>query len=325
MSPNVREVVHRWLDEAGSSMGGDAARRSDALLELETTIYERLEERTRQGELPDEAIRDVLDAMGEPAAIGGGFLPMRPLVAPEQTRSFFAYALMLFAVHFLLVIGATVVGRGFSVPPIRIAPIEGPKAVLPILARAVETFVFDCGAVLCGFLVFRRLGWMIRFPRAALAVSPDRRRCLESASFLALVLVVVDFFRDNLLAIYLHGPGETSHVPLVGPGIVDNLLLFNVWLGLAIARDLLYAFRGERRATLGVDLLGCCVGLYCLLRMVATEHLVDLGPASGVLGTAADGVGALLNTSFTLIALAAAALLAARVVRRGFRLALLRG
>jgi hypothetical protein len=111
----------------------------------------------------------------------------------------------------------------------------------------------------------------------------------------------------------------------VGPGIVDNLLLFNVWLGLAIARDLLYAFRGERRSTLTMDLLGCSVGLYCLLRMVATERLVDLGPASGVLGTAADGVGALLNTSFTLIALAAAALLAARVVRRGFRLALLRG
>lgn len=325
MSPNVHDVVHRWLDEAGSSMGGDAARRRDALLELETTIYERVEERTRQGELPEEAVQDVLDAMGDPTSVGNGFLPMRPLVAPEQTRSFFAYALILFAVHFLLVLGATVADRTFAVPPVRIGPIEDWKRLLPILARAVETFVFDCGAVLCFFLVFRPLGLMIRFPRAALAVAPDRRRCLESASFLALVLVVVDFFRDNLLAIYLRGPEATTQVPLVGPGIVDNLLLFNLWLGLAIGRDLLYAFRGERRSTLGIDLASCAVGLYCLLRMVATEHLVDLAPAAGVLGTAADGVGALLNTSFTLIALGAAALIAARVVRRAFRLALFRG
>lgn len=325
MSGQVRDIVHRWLDEAGSAMGGDAARRRDALLELETTIYERIEDRTRGGELPEEIVHDVLQMMGDPTQVGSDIQPMRPIVAPQQTRSFFAYTLILFAVHVLLVIGATVADRTFAIPPVRIHPIEDPKNILLFVGRLVETVVFDAGVVLCAFLVFGRLGLIVRFPRAALAVRQDRRRSIESACFLALVLVVVDFFRDNLLALYLRSPEGTTQVPLVGPGIVDNLLLINVWLGLAIVRDLLYAWKGERKKTLALDVVASVAGLYCLLRMIATEHLVDLGQATDSLGTTADGVGALLNTSFTLIALGAAALLAARVVRRSFRLALFRG
>ena len=51
--------------------------------------------------------------------------------------------------------------------------------------------------------------------------------------------------------------------------------------------------------------------------------MVDLSPAHEALGTSVDSLGGVLNMAFTVIALATAALLATRLVRRGFRLALL--
>ena len=50
MSADVKEKLQRWLDEASTAMGGDATERRDALLELETTILERIDERTTDGE-----------------------------------------------------------------------------------------------------------------------------------------------------------------------------------------------------------------------------------------------------------------------------------
>jgi hypothetical protein len=155
-----------------------------------------------------------------------------------------------------------------------------------------------------------------------LGVRPDARRCYTGAAFLALVLAVANFFRDNLLALYLPGPDGVTQIPFTGPGIVDNLPLLNVWIATAIVRELMYAQRGERRFTLVLDLVSNLFGLFCLLRIVATGRLVDLSLAQEVLGVNADGVGALLNTVFVLLALVTAAILAGRLVRRAWRLKL---
>jgi hypothetical protein len=51
---------------------------------------------------------------------------------------------------------------------------------------------------------------------------------------------------------------------------------------------------------------------------------VDLSLAQQVLGVNADGVGALLNTVFVLLALVTAAILAGRLVRRSWRFRVVR-
>ncbi|MHC4341488.1 MAG: HAAS signaling domain-containing protein [Planctomycetota bacterium] len=323
MTRKVEEVVHLWLDEAATAMGGDAAHRGDVLLELETTIYDRIEERTATGQIPAEAVRDVLDAMGDPAEVASSFVPVRPLVAIHQTRPFLVNLVVIFAVHFLLVIGASVAGQELAVPPLRITPIENAKNVLELLARALDTLLFDAGLLLCLFAVVPRLTRIFRFPRAALTVRPKVRRCYEISCFLALVFMVLNFFRDTLLAIYIPSESGTAIIPLVGPGIAENLLFFNAWILLAIGRELAYANFGESKRTLWLDIASNAAGLFCLLRIVATKHLVDLSPAREALGAATDGFTAVLNTTFTLLALAAAAMLAARVVRRALRLTLL--
>ncbi|MHC4670460.1 MAG: hypothetical protein ACYTFD_18910 [Planctomycetota bacterium] len=323
MSEQVQDAVQQWLDEAATAMGGEPAHRRDALLELEATILDRLDERARSGQVPDEAVQDVLEMMGDPAEIGSSFMPSRPLIAPHQTRPFLLHTTVVFAVHFLLVIGATVADHELSLGPLRILPMANAKSVLELLARAMRTLLFDGGLVLCVYALLPRLGRIVRFPRASLAVRPDARRCLLGAAFLALVLVVVNFFRDNLLALYLPDGDGVLQIPFVGPGIVDNLLLLNLWLAASIVRELLYARRGERTLSLAVDVAANVLGLFCLLRIVATKRLVDLSQAQEALGTAADGIGAVLNSVFVLIALVTAALLAARTMRRAFRLAFL--
>ena len=324
MTESVENAVREWLDDAATSMGGEAKRRRDVLLELETTILDRVDERTRTGQVPEEAVRDVLEMMGDPVEVGSSFVPTRPLIAPHQTRPFVLQAAVVFAAHFLLVIGATIADHELALGPLRIGPIPDAKSILEVMARAAKTLLFDVGAVLCVYALVPRLGRIIRFPRVSLAVRVDARRNIEGACFLVLVLVVVNFFRDNLLALYLPDGNGMLQIPFVGPGIVDNLLLLNLWLGIAIVREVIYAKLGERKLTLIVDVVSNAIGLFTLLRIVATKRLVDLSQAQEALGTAADGIGAVLNAIFALIALAAGAMLAARAVRRAFRLALLR-
>jgi len=324
MTGPVTEAVHQWLDEAATAMGGDSGRRRDVLLELETTIYDRLEERSG-GETPTtKDVTEVLIAMGEPAEVANSFMPVRPLLAPHQTRPFLLNVSAVFAVHMLFVIGATVAGKQFGFTSFRISPIENPGNALGVFARALGTLFFDIGLLLCVFAILPRLQRVIRFPRTSLIVRPKTRRSIELACFLTLALVVVDVFRNNLLALYVPSAEGTLIIPFIGQGIEDNILLLNLWLISAIARELLYVRFGESRSTLGLDVASNALGLVCLLRMVASRELVDLTGASDVLGSAAETLGPLLNTSFSLLAVGTAALLAARLVFRGFRLMMVR-
>ena len=88
MSADVKEKLQRWLDEASTAMGGDASERRDALLELETTILERIDERAVDGESQGEAIDIVLRDMGDSHEIGEAFLPQPALLPPHATRPF---------------------------------------------------------------------------------------------------------------------------------------------------------------------------------------------------------------------------------------------
>jgi hypothetical protein len=324
MTPGLEQKVQRWLDEAATAMGGRPDGRRDALLELEATILDRVEERTRAGQVPEEAIKDVLDALGDPAEVGSSFLPPAPLLPPAQARPYLLHTAMVFVAHFLVIVGATVAEHPFSLGPIRILPIGNPRNVIDLFVRAAGTLLFDAGAVLCAHIVLSRLGRISLLRRTTLAVRPDARRCTMNACFLGLVLVVANFFRDDLLALYLPTQDGVTQIPFAGPGIIGNLPLLNIWLATAIVREIMYAQRGERRFTLVLDLVSNLFGLFALLRIVATGQLVDLALAQEVLGVNADTVGALLNTVFVLLALVASATLAGRVVRRAWRLRLVR-
>ncbi len=320
MTGATEDKVQRWLDEAATAMGGRPEGRRDALLELEATILDKVDERTRKGQVPAEAVRDVLDALGDPAEVGSSFLPPAPLLPPAQARPYLLHTAMVFVAHFLVVVGATVAEHPLALGPIQIPPIANPRNVVELLLCAISTLFFDAGAVLCAHVLLPRLGRMGLLRRAAVGVRPDARRCTMNACFLALVLAVANFFRDSLLALYLPTADGVTQIPFTGPGIVDNLPLLNIWIATAIVRELMYAQRGERRFTLVLDLVSNVFGLFCLLRIVATGRLVDLSLAQEVLGVNADGVGALLNTVFVLLALVTSAILAGRLVRRSWRL-----
>ncbi|MEM8884210.1 MAG: permease prefix domain 1-containing protein [Planctomycetota bacterium] len=313
--------VQDWLEEAGGAMGGDATGRRDALLELESAIYEKVEERTATGESEEQAVEIVLRDMGDPVSIGHAFVPQSPIIAPERTRSFYLYTCALFAVHFVLVISATMAGQPLTLGPLQIRPIAD-STPWNLFARAAEVLVFDAGVMLVAFMFRSRLGRLVRLRVAEERAGTNKRRHFETAAFLALVLVVANFLRDNLLALYLlDGDGEgTLQVPLLGSGFTNNLILFNVWMLLAMAREVWFGFKGETRGAMLLDVVARSVGIFCLLRIVATRKLVDLTAAKHVLGTDADTVGSLLNSAFSLIALVTAALIAIALVKRLFRL-----
>ncbi|MFQ5843989.1 MAG: hypothetical protein ACE5JG_03285 [Planctomycetota bacterium] len=284
MSQEAGHKVRRWLDEASTAMGGDARSRRDALLELETTILERVEERTRHGESETQAITGVLETLGDSHEVGASFEPSRPLLPAHATRPFLIQVAIVFAAHFLLVLGATVAGRSLDLPFGSVTPLPTPTGLFALLLRALETLCFDAGFLLLLHAALPPLRRLVRFPHLNLTVQHDRARRLQSAFFLGLILVVINFLRDDLLALYVPGEGGTAQVPFVGPGLAANLLFLNIWLAFLIVRDLLYARLKERRLTLGLDLLAGVCGLFCLLRIVAADRLVDLSAAAESLG-----------------------------------------
>jgi len=324
MSRTATSEVQRWLDEAGAAMGGDPKRRREALLELETTIWERLDD-LGDGDPSEDDVRFVLAALGDPAEMGSSFLPAPPLVAGHHTRAFYLHTASVFAVHFLFVVGATLAQAPFGVAPLRVEPITDPGSVLQLVGRLLGTLVFDAGLVLCSYVAFRRIRRMVRFPRADVAVRPVRHRCFQTAAFFLLVLVLFNFFRDSLFAIYVTTDDGILGYPLTGQGFLDNMALLNIWLGLAVVREVLYGVFGERRGTLGLDLANGALGLYALLRIVATRQLIYLSGTRELLGPQAEAVSGFLNATFGILALVAAAVTAAGLVRRLFRLALIRG
>ncbi|MHC4940479.1 MAG: hypothetical protein ACYTHK_16190 [Planctomycetota bacterium] len=318
MTSATRDAVHEWLEEAAGAMGGDANQRREALLELESAIYERIDERTTGGEDESDAARAVLIDMGDAIEIGHRFVPQRPLIAPESTRTFLIYTFALFAVHFVMVIGASLASQAIALGPLRIRPFADSSAP-ELIARAIEVLLFDAGLMLCCFLLQSRVGRLLPLPRSKAREGKDRRRHVETATFLALVLVVANFVRDNLLALYLpHGEG-TLQVPLLGSGFTANLLLFNLWIGLTMLRELVYGWKGNTRPALLLDIVARAIGVFCLLRIVATRKLVDLTAARDALGADTETIASLLNSAFSLIALATAALIAVTLVKRVFR------
>ncbi|MEE8104027.1 MAG: permease prefix domain 1-containing protein [Planctomycetota bacterium] len=312
--------VQRWLDEADAAMSGDSESRRDVLMELQSAIMDRVDERTDKGAKPDEALDTVLQDMGDPGEIGSSFLPAPILIGSHQTRPFMINTALLFAAHFVLVIGATVAGKSMGPGDLSVSPVANPS-LISMFTRALTTLLFDAGLMLGLFALTPRLARTFRLPRLALAVRPDRRRCFEGAAFVALVLIAVNFLRHDLLALYIPTTDGARQVPIVGTGIQHNLLFLNVWLILVVARDLLYGQLGEKRWTLWFDLVTCATGLFALLRVMAADSLIDLSGAQEALGPSADGIGAVLNQVFYLITFVGAALLATRVMRRTVRLA----
>jgi len=189
----------------------------------------------------------------------------------------------------------------------------------------VTTLFFDIGLLLCFFALMPRLQRMMKFPRTSLIVRPNLRRNIETACFFALVLVVFNWFRNDLFALYVPGGDGTQSIPFLGRGFSDNLVLFNVWIGVAIVRELLYSRFGESRTTLGVDVASNLLGLACLLGMVASRDLVNFAASAEQLSDTARSLDALLNSAFTVLAVLAAAVIAARLVYRAFRLCMIRG
>ena len=80
--------VQRWLDEADAAMSGDSESRRDVLMELQSAIMDRVDERTDKSAKPDEALDTVLQDMGDPAEVGSSFLPAPILIGSHQTRPF---------------------------------------------------------------------------------------------------------------------------------------------------------------------------------------------------------------------------------------------
>lgn len=310
-----QERIGDWIDEAGAAMGGDASSRQDAKRELTSTIYDKVEERTGAGECEQGAIVAVLDELGDARQMGHAFLPQRPLIAPERTRAFLLATAALFAVHAVLVIGATIASMPLGVPMLHIRPLSN-TGFLSFAARSIQILLFDGGLMLALFLVRARVGRIGNLPRVSGGSDRDPRRRFQSAAFLVLVLVVVNFLRDNLFALYIPQGDGTLQVPILGSGFTDNVLLFNAWLILAAVREIAHAVRGASASMRLLDITARVFGIFCLLRLVATRKIVDLSAARDTLGTDADTLGSLLNSAFTLIALAAAALLALATVKR---------
>ena len=69
MTRATNDSVHQWIEEAGAAMGGDTSARREALLELESSIYDQIDEQTDAGVAEQTAVTTVLGSFGDAATI----------------------------------------------------------------------------------------------------------------------------------------------------------------------------------------------------------------------------------------------------------------
>lgn len=289
----------------------------DILLELESTIRDRVEDRALLLDRePDEAMYDEIVAeMGDPEKVAANYVDERYLVGPEEFRPFLLYTSVLFALHMVVIGIATALDRALQVGPLSISPM-GTHGFLSMAICAVHALLFDVGVavvLLTALRAARKRGFTTP---GSLAVECGWRHAGTRAVLAMLVCVVLTFFRDDLFVIV---SGKTTH-PLFTDSFAEHLPLVTVvLLGSATAASL-YGALGERRLTLAVDAAHGVIGVAVMLFLLGGDAMLSV-PAAEMFDAFREPANAFLAQLGNLVLGFVALGFGAKTVRRLMRLA----
>lgn len=316
MSPEPRSpVIDEYLGRVRSHLplraGGDIVR------ELESSIRDRVDDlaASERREPDDEIVRRALAEIGDPEEVAVAYAGQRFLVGPNDFRPFVAATAVLFALHIALIGLATALGRAFQIGPFGVGPI-GPHGFLSTAASVLHALLLDVGLMALVFAGTRGLRRRIAGASQTSHVDVSRRGSTGRIVLSIMVALVLNVFADKVFVVAV---GNVTY-PLLSEWFRALLPAVNAVLGLAIASDALYLWRGETRATLAVDALHGLAGIVCVLFLLRGDALLAI-PAIEVFAGIHGPVNEFLKSLGELFVGFLALVLAVKTVRRLIRVA----
>jgi hypothetical protein len=319
------EELRRYLDGVEGNLQGPGKR--DVLREIESHLYDRAEAlAAARGEAPGpEDFRRAMEELGDPSELAVSYSGERNLVTPKEYAAYWYLVLLVFAVHLTMLFLAVVTRTRFNFFPFNVLPpkaMEAPAETFLLASLGVQAFLFDAGLVLMAFFLLRKTIRRVELPNLTFRVETGRRASLFRAAFaLALgVCLGVANVRDNFFSVKLPPGGTEGIHTLFLPPFNHALPYILAFLSLAFVKDILYAFLGERTATVAVDLATWIGGVALCVLLFARDPIAGLPgdfPLDDVRLTVFNSVMARLLGFFFIVM---AAIFAARAVKRFLRL-----
>lgn len=326
----AHEELGRYLDEVQGHLSG--SRKGDILREIESHVWDRAEAlAAARGEAePDPAdLRRAMAELGEPSELAVSYSGEKHLVAPKEYAAFWYFTLLLFAVHVSMLLLAALTRTQFSFFPFNVLPasrMEGAGAALVLVSLAVQAFLFDAGLVVMAFFLLRKSFSRVDLPNLTFRVESSTRASLMRAAFAVVVavLLAVPTVRDTLLAVRLKtsvpGPDPQNVHTLFLPGWSDVLPWILAFLSIAFVKDVLYALRGERPLTVGLDAASAVAGTALFIFLFAQKPFVGLPDDFPLEDATLSLFNVVLARVVGLACILLAAIFAARTARRVARL-----
>jgi hypothetical protein len=306
-------VLARYLDEVSAHLGSSKGKR-DVIRELESAILDRAEE-IGKGEVSDDAVREALTTMGEPAEVALAYAGERYLISPRMYRPFLIYTGILFVIHLVMIVVASVTD-GLEVLSLNVLRVPHPHSLLNLAAVAVQALLMDIGLMVVIFTGVSRTQRTVRLPRLAFRVEAGFRSSITRAILALLVMVILNLLRDQIFIVVLE-----DRVHLIFTQSFEAVLPFlNVFLALIIAKESAYAFLGEKRGMVAVDgalaALGVALMIWFLTRNAFISFPTKVNEITGVI----PSLNQLVHKTVQLILIAFAVGFAIQAVKRFIRL-----
>jgi hypothetical protein len=305
--------LEKYLDEVSAHLGRWEGR-EDVLLELRSDVLDRAED-LGEGEITPDAVQRALATMANPAEFALAYRGERYLIGPKLYRAFVIYTGILFAVHIVMIIVATVTGTGIRIFPMNIMSLERPHSLFNLFLVAIQALLTDIGLMVLIFAGITRVRGTAALPRLAFRVPIGLRTSSTRAVLALLVAVILTFFRDDVFIVV----SEDRVEPLFSKAFSGYLVWLNIFLSLVIARELIYLFFGERRFMVLLDGLLNSAGVALMIWFLTAPPFIAVPGQANVPTGAMPTLNDLMHKSMQLLYVAFAIGFSVSAMKRFFR------
>lgn len=278
------ELIERYLHELSRDLPKNL--RDDVTTELRSSLEEGLEAAVADGADPEAFIGGQLRELGPPGTLAASYWS-RPqhVVGPELYPAFVkTYGICIAVMGGLIVLVAVLgfSGGGFVDLVVSVGALAGDLVSTAVTILGWVVLVFWVIGLSSDPKVHRSGAWDPEtLPKIEDPDRVNRAGVAIGVFFLFAFVVALNFFPEWFVAFVSHD-GQTAVVPLLGPGIRDNLPLLNVGLVGSLVVLVAVLRRGRWRILfrwldLGFDL-------------VTAVAMVCMSQASGLLQPAADSL-----------------------------------
>ncbi len=308
------QPLDRFLEEVSAALPrrGD---RADILAEIRSAILDRAEEIAR-GEPTPEAIAEAVARFGSPWETALAYGGERYLVGPRHYPWFVAYTGILFAVHLVLIVAASVLGAEIALFPLSAPDVSGRHQFLRFAVAALQALLFDIGLMAVVFAAAARMPRAVRLPNLLFRVRHGLRHCLASLVLALVALAALNPLRDVVFVVHSADRAD----PLLTAEFLRALPLVNAFLVALLLRAAAYALLRERRASLVLDAAVSGAGAVLMVWLLTRSALIAFPAHVATTPVGVPTVNHLVAGVTRLLLLVFATALAAETVKRLLRL-----